>query len=106
MSTLAPELPGEERGGFGDDLAGMFSFYIDPPGAARRVHHKWFWVAPLLLVSVVSIITGIIRIPIVEHAMESMQMPGNATPEQLATVMKWQDSGLDCAAGSGPGLCF
>ena len=90
MSTLTPEAPAEQHGSFADDLAGMFSFYIDPPGAARLIHRNWFWVAPLLLVSVVSIITGIIRIPVVEHAMESMQIPGTATPQQLATVMKWQ----------------
>jgi hypothetical protein len=90
MSTLVPELPAEQQSSFADDFAGMFSFYIDPPGAARRVHHKWFWVGPLILISVVSIITGIMRIPVVEHAMESMQMPGTATPEQLATIMKWQ----------------
>ncbi len=90
MSTRSPELPSGQHASFGDDVAGMGSFYIDPAGAARRIHHKWFWVAPLILVSVVSVITGLIRLPIVEHAMESMQMPGNATPEQLATIIKWQ----------------
>lgn len=90
MSTLAPDLPTGQGESIGDDLAGMFSFYVDPAGAARRVHHRWFWVGPLILVSVVSIIAGIIRIPVVEHAMETMQMPGNANPEQLATIMKWQ----------------
>ena len=90
MSTLAPNLPTGQHESFGDDIAGMFSFYVDPAGAAKRVHHKWFWVAPLIVVSVVSIIAGIIRVPIVEHALESMQMPGTATPEQLATIMKWQ----------------
>ena len=90
MSTLAPELPAGQRESFGDDLVGMFNFYVDPAAAARRVHHKWFWVAPLILVSIVSIVTGLIRIPIVEHAMESMQTVGNANPQQLATIMKWQ----------------
>ncbi len=90
MSTLTPELPDGQRESIGDDLAGMGSFYIDPSGAARRVHHKWFWVGPLILVSIASLIAGLIRLPIIEHAMESMQMPGNASPEQLATIMKWQ----------------
>lgn len=90
MSTLAPDLPAGQSESISNDLTGMFNFYIDPAGAARHVHHKWFWVGPLILVSVVSLIAGIIRIPIAEHAMEAMQMPGNATPEQLATVMKWQ----------------
>lgn len=90
MSTLAPDLPAEQHGSFADDLVGMFSFYIDPAAAARRVHHKWFWVAPLLLVSVASIVTGIIRIPVVEHAMETMQLQGTATPDQLAIAMRLQ----------------
>ncbi len=90
MSTLAQGLPAGQHESFSDDVAGMGSFYVDPAGAARRIHHKWFWVGPLIVVSAVSVITGLIRMPIIEHAMESMQMPGNAGPEQLATVMKWQ----------------
>lgn len=90
MSTLAPDLPAGERESIADNVAGMFSFYIDPAGAARRVHHKWFWVAPLILVSIVSIIAGITRMPVVEHAIETMQMPGNANPQTLATIIKWQ----------------
>lgn len=90
MSTLAPDLPVGQRESIGDDIAGMFSFYIDPPGAARRVHHKWFWVAPLILVSIVAIITGLIKMPIVEHAMETMPLPGNANPDAIATIIKWQ----------------
>lgn len=90
MSTLAPDLPAGQRESIGDDVAGMFSFYIDPAGAARRLPHKWFWVAPLILVSVVSIIAGLVRMPVVEHAFETMQMPGNATPEQLGAIIKWQ----------------
>lgn len=90
MSTLAPESPAGPRETIGDDVAGMGSFYIDPAAAARRVHHKWFWAGPLILVSVVSVITGIIRLPLVEQALETMQMPGNSNPEQLATMLKWQ----------------
>lgn len=90
MSTLAPDLPAGRGETLGDDLAGIGSFYIDPEGAARRIHHKWFWAGPLILVSIVAIVTGLIKMPLLEHAMESMQMPGSATPEQLAMVMKWQ----------------
>ncbi len=90
MSTSAPELPTGQHESFGDDLAGMGSFYIDPAGAARRVHHKWFWVGPLILVSIVSIVAAIIQTPLLEHAMESMQTSGDANPQQLAMVMKWR----------------
>lgn len=94
MSTLTPDLPAGQRETLTDDLAGMGSFYIDPAGAARRLHHKWFWVGPLLLVSAVSIVTGLIQTPLLERALETMQVSGGANPDQLAMVMKWRKFAL------------
>ena len=82
MSTLAPELPAERPESFGDDLAGMGSFFIDPNGAARHVFKKWFWVGPLIVVSVVSLIGGYLTLPIVQHVLEVTPPPPNVTPEQ------------------------
>lgn len=82
MSTMAPELPSERTETFGDDLAGMGSFFIDPPGAARRVLTKWFWVGPLIIVGIVSVIAGYLTLPIVQHVMEVMPQPANVPPEQ------------------------
>ena len=48
MATTMPDSPAQRRETFGDDLAGMGSFYIDPQSAARRVFHKWFWIGPLV----------------------------------------------------------
>lgn len=82
MSTLAPELPADQPESFGDDLAGMGSFFIDPAGAARRVFKKWFWIGPLVVVSIVSIIAGVVTLPIVQHVLETQPPPQNATAEQ------------------------
>ncbi len=83
MSTMVPELPADRHESFGDDLAGMGSFFIDPAGAARRVFHKWFWIGPLILFSIVSIIAGYIVMPIAQHTMETMPTPPNVSPEQF-----------------------
>lgn len=99
MSTLAPELPIEPRESFGSDLAGMASFFIDPAGAAKRVWSKWFWVGPLIVVSVISVIVALTQLPFRQHVMENMPMPANANPEQyqhglelgmrIAHIMVW-----------------
>ena len=83
MSTVVPELPAEQRETVGDDLAGMGSFFIDPEGAAKRVPHKWFWVGPLIILSIISIVAGLLRLPMTEHVLETMPMPANSTPEQF-----------------------
>jgi hypothetical protein len=80
---MAPEMPVNQPENFGDDLAGMGSFLIDPAGAARRVFSKWFWVGPLILVSIIAIVTSLVRLPITQHVLETMPMPPNANPEQF-----------------------
>jgi hypothetical protein len=81
MATISPDLPGQPES-FANDIAGMPSFFIDPAGAARRVFSKWFWIGPLLVFSVVSIIAGILVMPIVQHVLETAPLPPNVTPEQ------------------------
>ncbi len=82
MSTMVPDLPANEPESFGDDLAGMGSFFIDPGGAAKRVFTKWFWVGPLVIVAIVSIIVGAMMLPITQHVMEVTPPPPNVPPEQ------------------------
>lgn len=82
MSTMAPELPSERTESFGDDLAGMGSFFIDPPGAARRVLTKWFWIGPLIVVSIVWFVSGYLTLPMTQHVMEITPPPANVSPEQ------------------------
>src|SRR5579875_3013472 len=83
MSTAIPPVPAQNQETFGDDVAGMGSFFIDAEGAARRVFHKWFWIAPLIVVSIVSCIASLIRLPITQHAMETMPLPSGADPERV-----------------------
>ncbi|HZS57425.1 MAG TPA: YIP1 family protein [Bryobacteraceae bacterium] len=84
MSTLVPDLPLEPRESFGDDLVGMGSFFIDPEGAARRAFHKWFWIGPLIVVSIVAIITQLVRLPITQQVMETMSPPNGISDAQWA----------------------
>jgi len=88
MGTIAPELPASSGENFGSDLTGMGSFLIDPAGAARRVHSKWFWVAPLILFSIVSVIASYVIMPMTRHVMEVAPLPSGATPEQLQKGME------------------
>ncbi len=56
-----------ESAGFASDLAGLSSFFIDPEGAAKRVHGKWFWIVPLLVCSIIAIGVGIYMAPMIVH---------------------------------------
>ena len=87
MATLVPELPSERPENFVDDLAGMGSFFIDPSGAARYVFRKWFWIGPLIVVTIVSVIAGYMLMPIVQHVLEVSPLPPNVSPEQYQRVV-------------------
>ena len=88
MGTMAPEMPASSGENFASDLSGMGSFLMDPPGAARRVHTKWFWVAPLVLFSIVSIIASSVMMPMVRHVMEVAPLPSGTSPEQYQRGME------------------
>jgi Yip1 domain len=82
MATRPAYLPPQESENFGSDFVGMFAFFADPAGAARRVHRKWFWIAPLTTVVLISILAGIVLEPIVRQVSALMPMRPGATPEQ------------------------
>jgi hypothetical protein len=82
MATTPAYLPPQESENFGSDLAGMFAFFADPAGAARRVHRRWFWIAPLTAVVLVSILAGIALEPIVRQVSALMPVRPGATSEQ------------------------
>ncbi len=88
MSTLVPDLPLQPQESFADDLAGMGSYFIDPEGAAKRAFHKWFWLGPLIVVSIVAIVTQLLRLPITQQVMETMTPPNGLTPEQWDKQMQ------------------
>jgi Yip1 domain len=79
-----PELPvtQEEQGSFAGDLVGMFNFFIDPAGAAKLIRHKWFWVGPVVLLSIVGIVIGILVMPIVQQVLLSQPPPPGQDPAQ------------------------
>jgi hypothetical protein len=79
-----PELPAvEEKGSFAGDLLGMFNFLIDPGAAAKLVKHKWFWVGPLILISIISLVVGSMLMPLVEQVVMSQPTPPNMDPAQF-----------------------
>lgn len=82
MSATVSGVPADRPESLIDDIAGMGSFFIDPPGAARRVFHKWFWLAPLIVISIVSAIVIYVKIPYTQHVLEVAPAQG-LTPEQV-----------------------
>ncbi len=66
----------------------MGSFFIDPEGAARRATHKWFWVGPLIVVSIIAIVTQLMRMPITQQMMENMSPPSGVTPDKWEKQMQ------------------
>jgi hypothetical protein len=82
MAGYAPahEAPLNGPESFADNLAGIPAFLIDPQGSGRRVHTKWFWVGPLVLFSIVSIVAGIVLTPIAQHVMETAPIPDGVDP--------------------------
>jgi hypothetical protein len=89
MSATAPQrVPAEHTESFADDIVGMGSFFIDPNGAARRVFHKWFWVGPIVVGSIVTAITIYMRMPLVHHVLEVGPTAANAPPDQYQKAIE------------------
>jgi hypothetical protein len=86
---MATTVPGSSARSetFANDLAGMGSFLIDPPGAARRVFHKWFWIGPLVVFSIVSMVASYLMLPMVQHVLEVSPIPAGSSPEQYQSGM-------------------
>lgn len=88
MATMAPGVPDENRGTLLSDLSGMGNFFIDPAGAARCVFHKWFWVGPIVIMSIVAMLIQAQMIPLVQHVMEVAPLPPNTDPAQYQKGMQ------------------
>ncbi|MGC2661238.1 MAG: YIP1 family protein [Bryobacteraceae bacterium] len=87
MATSVPDLPAPHSESFFDDFVGMFNFFMDPRAAARRLPSKWFWVAPVILMSIMAIVAGIMMQPIVRHVLEVTPAPASVPPEQYQRSM-------------------
>ena len=83
MSTTVSGLPTDRPESLTDDIVGMGNFFIDPVGAAQRVFRKWFWLGPLVLISIVSTIAIYMRMPLMQHVLEVVPPPANLSPEQF-----------------------
>jgi heme/copper-type cytochrome/quinol oxidase subunit 2 len=88
MATMVPELPAEQPESFGNDLAGMGNFLVDPTGAAKYVFRKWFWLGPLIVVGVISLVTYYLTLPMIQHVLEVTPPPANTPPEQYQRGME------------------
>lgn len=88
----------ETSQGFLSDFAGMFNFLMDPAAAAKRLPRKFFWVAPLIVVSIVVIACSYSNLPLVQQAIANQPPPANANPEQfqrgMQMVMTFQRIGM------------
>jgi hypothetical protein len=86
---MATTVPGSSARSetFANDLVGMGNFFIDPPGAAQRVFHKWFWIGPLVVFSIVSMVASYLMLPMVQHVLEVSPIPAGSSPEQYQSGM-------------------
>jgi hypothetical protein len=82
MTSASPEIPAGQSETLAASLAGMPSFLFDPIQAAKYVRGKWFWVGPLVVFSLVSIIAGFLMMPIVQHVLEVAPIPDGVPPER------------------------
>ena len=81
MTTKTDEIS-NEKGGFASDLAGLPCFFIDPEGAAKRVHSRWFWIMPLVVASVIGISVATFMMPIVLHVISVSPMPDGVNADE------------------------
>lgn len=88
MATEDSSLKTQASPGLLSDFAGVFSFLMDPVGAAKRLPRKFFWIAPLVIVSIVYIVCGVLNFPLVQQAMMNQPPPPNASPEQFQRGMQ------------------
>ena len=70
------------------DLGGTINFLVDPRGAATRLPRKFFWIAPMILVSIVVIVCGLYNFPIVQQTMMNQPPPANTSPDQFQRSMQ------------------
>jgi hypothetical protein len=74
-----------QREDLGSNIAGIGNFLIDPKAAAARAFTKWFWVGPVVLFMLVSMVGSILVTPIVQNVLLSQPVPAGANPETYRT---------------------
>lgn len=83
MAASIPEVPAGAGETLGSNLTGIGSFLMDPEAAGRRLHAKWFWIGPVIVVSLISIASQIVLLPALQHVLEVQPLPANVNAEQF-----------------------
>jgi hypothetical protein len=74
-TPIAPPPP-EPVASLKEGILGLLNVYIDPVSTARRVQLKWFWIYPLIVVGIVSVLIQLQMVPFTMQAMR-IDPPGN-----------------------------
>ena len=98
-SPAAP--PPQPAASLKEGLLGLGNVYIDPVSTARRVQLKWFWVYPLLVLSIISTIVQLQLIPFTMQAMR-VDPPNGVSGEQLDRVLSMTSTVSNIAAYCSP----
>jgi hypothetical protein len=98
MAAESNRIEAEISQSFLNDFSGMFNFLMDPGGAAKRLPRKFFWIAPLIVVSIIFMACGFSNLPLVQQAIANQPPPANGNPEQfqrgMQMVMTFQRIGI------------
>ncbi len=92
MDAAIPNASSHDSEGFASSFTGMFSFLLDPVGAARQLPKKWFWIIPTALACVVLAWYLAVTGPLTMHYMETAPTPANVPPDQYAKQIQIQGS--------------
>jgi hypothetical protein len=86
-NATSPAAPAPQpSASFKEGILGLVNVYLDPVSTARRVQLKWFWVYPLVVLSIISTIVQLQLIPFTMQAMR-MDPPNGASGEQLQRML-------------------
>jgi hypothetical protein len=88
MATEPNTAAADASQSFLSDFSGMFNFLMDPAGAARRLPRKFFWIGPLILVSIIFMVCGFLNLPLIQQAMMNQPPPPDANPERFQRGMQ------------------
>jgi hypothetical protein len=80
-----------------EGLLGLINVYIDPASTARRVQLKWFWIYPLIALSIISAIALLQLIPFTLQATR-IDPPNGVGGPQLEQALKWTSIGMKIGA--------
>jgi hypothetical protein len=72
-----------EENGIASGFIGMFNAFVDPEGLAKRVPAKWFWVGPIVTVTLIFIVFGYLMQPFTMQLIDAQMAQRNIPADQL-----------------------